>query len=141
MEVSKGSLVLLFLISFLSLCFSIFALCSIYELNKSDVQYVVYLGTNSNKTYRPIFSPEESKAKADEILFKYFGGFTLQEAKGGWKNDDGSLDHEYTLVIYLSDTTLEKVHKASDELIKVFEQSSVLIQTNRTKTEFYSGTK
>ena len=42
-------------------------------------------------------------------------------------------------MIYLSDTTREQVHAAADELIRVFDQSSVLIQANETQTEFYSG--
>ena len=46
---------------------------------------------------------------------------------------------EYTLVIYLSDTTEEAVHAAADEMIETFRQSSVLIQANPTKTEFYSA--
>ena len=36
-------------------------------------------------------------------------------------------------------TTLEEVHSLCDELIKSYNQSSVLIQANETKTEFYSG--
>ena len=51
---------------------------------------------------------------------------------------DGSIQ-EYTLVIYLSDTDLTQVHKAADEMIRLFHQSSVLIQANQTVTEFYSG--
>lgn len=42
-------------------------------------------------------------------------------------------------MIYISDTDLEHVHLAADELVKVFDQSSVLIQSNLTKTEFYEG--
>ena len=53
--------------------------------------------------------------------------------------DEGKVYQEFTLVIYLSDTTLEAVHAAADELVKVFHQSSVLIQANPTRTEFYSG--
>lgn len=34
---------------------------------------------------------------------------------------------------------MEKIHAAADELIETFNQSSVLIHTNPTKTEFYSG--
>ena len=104
-----------------------------------DVQYVMYLGTNDKDSGLPVFSPEGAKKKADEILFKYFSGFTIQEARGGWLNDDGSKSHEYTLVIYLSDTTKEKVYAAMNELLKVFNQSSVLLQSNHTKTEFYEG--
>jgi hypothetical protein len=31
------------------------------------------------------------------------------------------------------------VHAAADEMVQVFNQSSVLIQKNPTTTEFYSG--
>ena len=103
-----------------------------------DTQYVLYLGTNDKDTNLPIYSKEESKEKLIEILIKNFGGYTIQEANGGWE-DNGTLYVEYTLVIYLSDTDINKVHKACDEMITVFHQSSVLIQSNRTQTEFYSG--
>ncbi len=103
-----------------------------------DVQYVMYLGTNGKDTNEPVFAPEEAKAKAEEILVKHFGGFTVQEANGGWI-DGETLYREYTIVIYLSDTNLDAVHTAADELIKTFDQSSVLIQANETVTEFYSG--
>ena len=104
-----------------------------------DIQYVMYLGTNDKDTYQPFGTPEEAKAKVDEVLTKHFEGFTIQEANGGWTNENGPVDHEYTVVILLSDTTLEKVHAAADDLIKAFNQSSVLIQANQTTTEFYSG--
>ena len=103
-----------------------------------DIQYVMYLGTNDKDSNEPVFSPEEAKSKAEEILVKHFGGYTIQEANGGWA-DDGKLYQEYTLVIYLSDTSLDQIHAAADELVETFHQSSVLIQANRTTTEFYSG--
>ena len=59
---------------------------------------------------------------------------------GGWMDQDTEYQ-EYTLVIYLSDTTLDAVHAAADELVETFRQSSILIQTNPTKTEFYSPAK
>lgn len=140
---TKRQGIILALISLVSLCLSALALMTAVKLNehekKFDTQYVMYLGTNSNKTYEPVFSHDEAKLKAEEILFKHFSGFTIQEAQGGWLNDDGSQSHEYTLAIYLSDTTKEKVYAAMDELLKVFEQSSVLLQSNQTQTEFYSG--
>ncbi len=104
----------------------------------TDVQYVLYLGTNDKDTNEPVYTHEVSKQKAIEILLKYFGGYTVQEADGGWIDGD-KVYTEYTLVIYLSDTTLDKVHAACDEMIQVFNQSSVLIQANSTKTEFYEG--
>ena len=104
-----------------------------------DVQYVMYLGTNDKDTDKPVFTQTEAMDKAREILMAYFGGYTIQEAFGGWKGDDGTEYQEYTLVIYLSDTTEDAVHAAADELIETFNQSSVLIQKNPTTTEFYSA--
>lgn len=105
---------------------------------KTDTQYVIYLGTNDKDTNQPILTPEEAKKKAEKILIDFFGGYTIQEANGGWIDGDTEYQ-EYTLVIYLSDTDLEQVHKAADEMINEFNQSSVLIQANPTVTEFYSG--
>ena len=104
-----------------------------------DTQYVMYLGTNDKDTGKPVFTQEEAKEAAREILMSHFGGYTLQEAYGGWIDEEGKECQEYTLAIYLSDTTLDEVHAAADELVEKFNQSSVLIQTNPTQTEFYSG--
>lgn len=103
-----------------------------------DTQYVLYVGTNDKDTVEPVYEPEVCKEKAIEILLKYFGGYTIQEASGGWKDGD-KIFTEYTLVIYLSDTTLDKIHAACDEMLQVFHQSSILIQANQTVTEFYAG--
>ena len=102
-----------------------------------DVQYVMYLGTNDKDTNEPVFDQEEAKEKAKAILLDHFGGYTIDDAEGGWRDGD-TVYQEYTLVIYLSDTTLDDVHAAADELIDTFHQSSILIQTNPTSTEFYS---
>lgn len=103
----------------------------------TDVQYVLYLGTNDKDTNKPVFTEMEAMEALRGILIRRFGGYTIQEAHGGWVDQDTEYQ-EYTLVIYLSDTTLEDVHAAAEEMIDVFHQSSVLIQQNPTKTEFYS---
>ena len=108
--------------------------------DKKDAQYVMYLGTNDKDTNEPVFNAEQARAKAEDILIKHFGGYTIQDAHGGWESD-GKRYQEYTIVIHLSDTTLDKVHAAADEMLGTFRQSSVLIQENETKTEFYSGTE
>ena len=104
----------------------------------ADIQYVMYLGTNDKDTNKPVFTEAEAQEQVKDILIRHFGGYTIQEANGGWI-DEGTVYQEYTLVIYLSDTTEEAVHAAADEMIETFRQSSVLIQTNPTRTEFYSG--
>ena len=97
--------------------------CFLYNAEKDDIAPTANLQT---------------VLKAKEILIRHFGGYTIQEASGGWV-DEEKLYQEYTLVIYLSDTTLEKIHAAADEMISTFDQSSVLIQANETRTEFYSS--
>ena len=104
----------------------------------TDQQYVLYVGTNDKDTNQPVFTQTEAMEKLRGILVDHFGGYTIQEAHGGWQAE-GTLYQEYTLVVYLSDTTLEQVHAAADEIIETFRQSSILIQTNPTTTEFYSG--
>ncbi len=103
-----------------------------------DIQYVMYLGTNDKDTNKPVFTEAEAREKAKDILIRHFGGYTIQEASGGWI-DEGTVYQEYTLVIYLSDTTEDAIHAAADELIETFRQSSILIQANPTRTEFYAG--
>ena len=105
---------------------------------QGSIQYVLYLGTNDKDTNKPVFTQAEALEQAKDILIRHFGGYTIQEAHGGWI-DSGKKYQEYTLVIYLSDTTLDKIHAAADEMIETFRQNSVLIQENPTKTEFYSG--
>ena len=107
------------------------------DAEKKDLQYVMYVGTNDKDTNKPVFTQDEAMEKAKEILLKRFGGYTIQEAHGGWI-DNGIAYQEYTLVIYLSDTTAEQVHAAADEFVETFHQSSVLIQANETHTEFYA---
>ena len=102
-------------------------------------EFVLYLGTNDKDTNKPVYSKEESKERVKAILMKDFGGYTIQEAEGGWRGDDGTEYQEYTLVIYLSDTDIDAVHAAAKELIDEFHQSSVLINTERVQTEFYEG--
>ena len=105
---------------------------------KEDIQYVLYLGTNDKDTNEPVFTKDVAKEELQKILIDHFGGYTISEANGGWVDGD-KLYQEYTLVIYLSDTTLDQVHKACNDMINKFHQSSVLIQSNKTITEFYSG--
>ena len=121
-----------------ALLFAVRAAAGSSGQEERDIQYVMYLGTNDKDTNEPVFTPEEAQAQAQAILIDHFGGYTIQEAHGGWIDGD-QIYQEYTLVIYLSDTSLDDVHSAAAEMIDVFHQSSVLIQANQTTTEFYTG--
>lgn len=131
--------IVVLIIALLALCLSAVSLIAALKPAAADTQgtqYVLYLGTNDKDTNEPVFPPDEAKAAAEEILIDHFGGYTIQEANGGWEYD-GTRYQEYTIVIYLSDTTLDEVHAAADDMLRIFNQNSVLIQTNSTVTEFY----
>ena len=143
-NMSKKNGILITIISVTAIVISIVAMVIVCKpagktkAADTDVQYVLYLGTNDKDTNEPVFSREEAKEKAKEILMEQFGGYTIQEAEGGWIDGD-KIYQEYTLVIFLSDTDLEHVHAAADKMVETFHQSSVLIQANQTVTEFYEG--
>ena len=129
-------------LSVLALGLSIFCMTKVMQIpdpGKKDIQYVLYLGTNDKDTNEPVFPQEEAKEQLKKILIQRFGGYTITDANGGWIGEDGTKYQEYTLVIYLSDTTIDDVHSLCDELVDVYRQSSMLIQANETTTEFYSG--
>jgi len=129
-------------LSVVALGLSTFCMTKVMQIpdpGKKDIQYVLYLGTNDKDTNEPVFPQEEAKEQLKKILIQRFGGYTITDANGGWIGEDGTEYQEYTLVIYLSDTTIDDVHSLCDELVDVYRQSSVLIQANETTTEFYSG--
>lgn len=137
-KVSKAVIILVII----SLCISVASLIiSILPKEESakDIQYVLYLGTNDKDTNKPVYTPAESQRILKKMLISSMGGYTIQEANGGWIDNDGTEYQEYTLVVYLSNTTSKDVHALADKLIETFNQRSVLIQTNETQTEFYSG--
>ena len=108
-------------------------------ISKTDTQYVLYLGVNDKITDQPVYSHDEARRVLEDILARRIGGYTVVEADGGWTGDDNVVYQGYTLVIYLSDTTTEKVHALCDELLERFDQSCILINTNKSGSEFYRG--
>jgi len=110
------------------------------ELFNNATDYTIYLGTNDKKKNTPVFADEVSKEKIKAILKEHFDGYTIMEADGGFKNGDKFYE-EHTFIIYLKDTNLDKVKKASKELINVFNQTSVLIERKDGGGEFYDGSE
>ena len=109
------------------------------ETKDKNLQFILYVGTNDKDTNQPVCSPQEARQRAQKILIENLGGYTIQDAAGGWIDDNGTEYQEYTMVIYLSDTTEEQAHKVAEELREEFNQSSILINTTEVTTEFYSA--
>ena len=135
------------ILSIAALCISVAALVMCFSLRTHDgkgsseehVQYTLFLGTNDKDTNEPVYTQGESKRILREILDGRMADYTIQEAEGGWIGEDGTVYQEYTLVIYVADTTEDEVHALCDELIDRFDQETVLIRMNKASTEYYYG--
>ena len=103
------------------------------------IQYVMYVGTNDKDTYAPVFTPAEAKEKIDEICFKYFDGYTIQEATGSWVDESQNATHEYTVVCYFDGAKKEDVYKAADEILVALNQSTILIESKEITMDYYEG--
>jgi hypothetical protein len=144
---SKKVSTIAIIIAIASLCCSVLTLGTVLrgsgEPEKKETekvkQYVMYVGTNDKDTYQPKHTNEEAKDIVDEICLKYFEGYTLQEATGSWVDEKNNATHEYTLVCYFDDADRDTVYKAADEVIKVLNQNTVLIEVNETEIDYYGG--
>ncbi len=144
---SKKVSTIAIIIAIASLCCSVLTLGTVLrgsgDPEKKETekvkQYVMYVGTNDKDTYQPKHTNEEAKDIVDEICLKYFEGYTLQEATGSWVDEKNNATHEYTLVCYFDDADRDTVYKAADEVIKVLNQNTVLIEVNETEIEYYGG--
>jgi hypothetical protein len=144
---SKKVSTIAIIIAIASLCCSVLTLGTVLrgsgDPEKKETekvkQYVMYVGTNDKDTYQPKHTNEEAKDIVDEICLKYFEGYTLQEATGSWVDEKNNATHEYTLVCYFDDADRDTVYKAADEVIKVLNQNTVLIEVNETEIDYYGG--
>ena len=109
------------------------------QKTESAEKYTLYLGLNDKDTFKQKFSTEDSLKKANQICAKYAGGYTQLSANGGWTNDDGTMGHENTLVYIIYDITEDKLQGMLDELLKKFNQSSILVEKELESHIYYSG--
>ena len=102
-------------------------------------KYTLYLGLNDKDTFEQKISTEDAIEKANKICAAHSGGYTLFTANGGWTNDDGTIGHENTLVYMIYDIGESDLRAMLDELLKEFNQSSVLVEKTEAAHIYYSG--
>ena len=98
--------------------------------------YTLYIGLNDSITHED-YDPEEAAGWVDAIILKYAGGLTRYDANGAYTYDDGTIAYEKSLVYYLTDISIEDVHKICDEVKELLHQSSILISVTKQSSEFY----
>ena len=109
------------------------------ESSRADrtVQYKMCIGTNDKDTGEQIIPTEDAKAIIEGICLKYLGGYTIQDATGGWTDENGQVVRENSIVCYFDDAEEAAVYQIADEVIAALNQSTVLIEKNLLEIEFY----
>ena len=100
-------------------------------------QYKMCIGTNDKDTGEQIIATEDAKQIVESICLKYLGGYTIQDATGGWTDENGQIVRENTIVCYFDDAEAEAVYHIADEVIAALNQSTVLIEKHLLEIEFY----
>ena len=108
--------------------------------SERQIKYTMYVGLNDKDTNEQVFGHEEAKQAMFMIAKKYTGGATFSEAQGYWYDGETETTYtENTLVCVFLDTKPEAVKSIMDEALKVFNQSSILLETQEVRGAFYSG--
>lgn len=105
---------------------------------KTHTKYTLYIGMNDGKTGKPSYELSEAKKIFVNIAGKYVDGYTVYDAEGFWHEGEKTFT-EKTLVCVIVDASEESVRKIMDEALKLFRQSSILVEQSKTESEFYSG--
>ena len=104
-------------------------------------QYTMYVGTNDKDTYQCEIGIDAAKELVYGIMMDHFSdGFTMYEADGVWRDEDGVVTHETTFVCIVVQPNSIEVYKAADALIVALNQSTILITSStNTQIDFYTG--
>ncbi|MBP7175837.1 MAG: DUF3574 domain-containing protein [Thermoclostridium sp.] len=105
----------------------------------STVKYTMYIGLNDQDTYTQLIPYEEAEKKVNEIALKHVDGFTQMQAKGAYKDDEGVVTYENSLVYEFSAATDEQMKAIMDEVLKELNQHSILLEKQTVKNTFYEG--
>lgn len=110
------------------------------ELSRQK-KYTIYLGTNDKDTLKPEIPLDTIRAQMHEICIKHVDGYTVSVADGFYRDGDGNITHEVSLVYVFIDVPIDSVQKIMDEALAKFNQNSILLEVNKERGTFYSGDK
>ena len=108
--------------------------------SERQTKYTMYIGMNDKDTGEQTYGLNEAKQVMFMIVRKYTGGCTFLEAEGCWYDEEKkSMASENTLVCVFLDIEPAAVKSIMDEALKVFNQSSILLETEEVRGAFYSN--
>lgn len=105
------------------------------DCKEGDTVYRLYVGLSDDSGEEIDY--DEAVIIAGNIIMDYGDGMTVSKATGSWRDDDGSIDFETSMVIDLAGFDLDKIHKICDQLKKDLKQKSIMIVSVEETVEFY----
>lgn len=99
------------------------------------------VGLNDKDSKRQEIGTLDAYKIAGHIFARYVGGATIQEGRGYYTHDDGTIIFETSLIcdVYGEDVNAETVAAVADALRIAFNQESILIEKTETDAEFFRG--
>jgi len=105
------------------------------DCKEGDTVYRLYVGLSNDSGEEIDY--DEAVIIAGNIIMDYGDGMTVSKAAGSWRDDDGSIDSETSMVIDLAGFDLDKIHKICDQLKKDLKQKSIMIVAVEQTVDFY----
>lgn len=92
-------------------------------------KYTIILGLNDQNSKQQEISTLNAYKIINNIIFDYCDGATITENKGLYRHDDGTIIEEISLNISIMFAELISIEQISEKLKLIFNQESVIIQT------------
>lgn len=104
-----------------------------------NIKYTMYIGLNDKDTYTQLIPYEEAEKKVSEIVLKYVDGYTQMQAKGAYKDDEGIVTLENSLIYEIYAATDQQMEAIMKEVLTELNQHSILLEKQTVKSIFFEG--
>lgn len=102
-------------------------------------QYTMYIGLNDQDTYSQEIPTEEAIDIVSDIVLNYVEGFTVSEGQGAYKDEDGIMTYENSLILVFMDVPEADLKAMMDEIKAALNQHAILLEKHHIAYTFYEG--
>lgn len=100
-------------------------------------RFTLTIGLNDKDTKIQKYDIITSYKLVEDILKQYTDGYTIYEAKGGYKHDDGYFVQENSLVVMLLFVNEMLVRVVCNKIKEVLNQESIAVCKETIKSDLY----
>lgn len=99
-------------------------------------KFIIYVGLNDQETKNQEITTIDAFKVVTNICIKHVGGCTINESKGVYTHNDGTIVIENTLVCIIFSDDIDQVKKAACDIKTALNQESVIFETIETISTF-----